>query len=64
MTCCTPRLCGCPVKINDSSAKVPSVVESDPPATEMCVAYFFNPNTERMEEHLVPCNGGLDERPE
>ena len=70
MSCCTPRLCGCSIKINDTSVKAPivvepdppvvepdpPVVEPDPPSVEMCVTYFFNPATERMEEQLVPCN--------
>ena len=72
MSCCTPRLCGCLPKINDTSVKAPivvepdpppvvepdppPVVEPDPPSVEMCVTYFFNPDTERMEEQLVPCS--------
>ena len=62
MSCCTPRLCGCPIKINDTSVKAPIVVEPDPPSVEMCVTYFFNPHTERMEEQLVPCNELLEVR--
>lgn len=31
MTCCTPRLCGCPIKINDTSVKAPIVVGSELP---------------------------------
>ena len=31
MSCCTPRLCGCLPKINDTSVKAPIVVEPDPP---------------------------------
>lgn len=64
MTCCTPRLCGCSIKINDTSVKAPIVVEPDPPTVEMCVTYFFNPATERMEEQLVPCNELLEVRVE
>lgn len=71
MSCCTPRLCGCLPKINDTSkpkpveppVEVPIVVEPDLPPVEMCVTYFFNPATERMEEQLVPCNElGLEVR--
>lgn len=62
MTCCTPRLCGCLPKINDTSVKAPIVVEPDPPSVEMCVTHFFNPATERMEEVVVPCNELLEVR--
>ena len=71
MSCCTPRLCGCPVKINNTSVKAPivvepdpPVVEPDPPSVEMCVIHFFNPATGQREELLVPCSelleGGLE----
>ncbi len=60
MTCCTPRLCGCPIKINDTSIKDPIVVEPpdppDPPSEEMCVTHVFNLNTGLMEEVVIPCN--------
>lgn len=56
MTCCTPRLCGCSIKINDTSVKVPIVDEPDPPSEEMCVISFFNPATGQMEEVVAPCN--------
>lgn len=57
MTCCTPRLCGCPIKINDTSVKDPIVVEPpDPPSEEMCVTHVFNLNTGLMEEVVIPCN--------
>ena len=56
MSCCTPRLCGCSIKINDTSVKAPIVVEPDPPSVEMCVTHFFNPATEQWVEQLVPCS--------
>ena len=56
MTCCTPRLCGCPIKINDTSVKAPGGVEPDPPPVKMCVTYFFNHATEQWVEQLVPCD--------
>ena len=62
MSCCTPRLCGCPIKINDTSVKAPIVVEPDPPSVEMCVTYFFIPYTEQTEERLVPCDELLEVR--
>ena len=31
MTCCTPRLCGCPIKINDTSKTEPVDPPVDPP---------------------------------
>ena len=54
MTCCTPRLCGCLPKINDTSK--PKPVEPDPPPVEMCVTHFFNPDTGQWVEQLVPCS--------
>ena len=55
MTCCTPRLCGCPIKINDTSVKDPIVVEPPPPV-DMCVTYVFDPATELTVGVFVPCN--------
>ena len=57
MTCCTPRLCGCPIKINDTSVKDPIVVEPPPPPpVDMCVTYVFDPATELTVGVFVPCN--------
>lgn len=78
MSCCTPRLCGCSIKSNDTSVKAPivvepdlpvvepdlPVVEPDPPSVEMCVTYFFNPATGQWEKQLVPCNELLEARSE
>ena len=78
MSCCTPRLCGCLPKINDTSVKAPivvepdpppvvepdppPVVEPDPPTVEMCFTRFFNHDTGQWEEPLVPCDELLEVR--
>ena len=50
MTCCTPRLCGCPIKINDTSIKDPIVVEPPPPPP---------PPVEPLRELKVVLDGGI-----
>ena len=55
MSCCTPRLCGCLPKSNDTSKPKPVEPPVEPPVG-MCVTHVFNLNTGLMEEVVIPCN--------
>lgn len=54
MTCCTPRLCGCPIKINDTSK---NVSDAQPEPDDWCWETHYDDEGFPFEVY-VPCAGG------